>query len=128
MLKGDRLPLAFDIAGLVRAAPASRSKIYEEIANGNLIARKLGSRTIILREDAEEWLRSLPTIDQQPRPPPIPSVGGKKRPYAKSGLLYLRPSQSGRAFARVLGFLWLLTATRETTLSSGKEVRRHVSA
>jgi hypothetical protein len=38
----------------------SRSKVYEEIANRRLIARKLGSRTIITAEDGAAWRRRLP--------------------------------------------------------------------
>jgi len=44
------------------AATESRSgtsKIYEELRDGKLKARKFGRRTIILREDFEAWLRSL---------------------------------------------------------------------
>jgi hypothetical protein len=33
--------------------------IYEEIAAGRLIARKIGRRTIVRRADALGWLRSL---------------------------------------------------------------------
>ena len=43
----------------------TRSRAYEEMASGRLIARKAGRRTIITDEDAEDWLRSLPV--RQPR-------------------------------------------------------------
>jgi hypothetical protein len=36
--------------------------IYEEIAAGRLIARKIGRRTIVRRADALAWLRSLPEL------------------------------------------------------------------
>jgi hypothetical protein len=36
--------------------------IYEEIAAGRLIARKIGRRTIVRRADALAWLRSLPRL------------------------------------------------------------------
>lgn len=39
-----------------------RSKTYELIRTGQLPARKIGSRTIILRDDAQAVLRALPTI------------------------------------------------------------------
>ena len=39
-----------------------RSKTYELIRAGKLPARKIGARTIVLREDAVAMLRSLPTI------------------------------------------------------------------
>jgi hypothetical protein len=37
--------------------------IYEEIAAGRLIARKVGRRTIVRRADALLWLRLLPVLD-----------------------------------------------------------------
>jgi hypothetical protein len=37
-----------------------RTKAYEELKSGRLRARKMGKRTIITEEDAEDWLRSLP--------------------------------------------------------------------
>jgi hypothetical protein len=39
-----------------------RSKTYEEISSGRLRARKCGKLTIITEEDAEEWLRNLPSL------------------------------------------------------------------
>jgi hypothetical protein len=38
------------------------TKVYQEIAAGRLIARKVGSATIILHEDAEAWARALPMV------------------------------------------------------------------
>jgi hypothetical protein len=40
----------------------SRSQAYKEIAAGRLVARKIGARTIVLRDDAEAWRRALPTL------------------------------------------------------------------
>jgi excisionase family DNA binding protein len=39
-----------------------RTKAYEEINAGRLRARKVGTRTIITDDDAEDWLRCLPLI------------------------------------------------------------------
>lgn len=39
-----------------------RTKAYEEINAGRLKARKCGRRTIILEDDAENWLDSLPAF------------------------------------------------------------------
>jgi excisionase family DNA binding protein len=39
-----------------------RTKTYEEINAGRLKARKSGRRTVIVEEDAEEWLSNLPTV------------------------------------------------------------------
>jgi hypothetical protein len=38
-----------------------RTVTYSEIRSGRLKARKLGRRTIITTDDAEEWLNCLPT-------------------------------------------------------------------
>jgi excisionase family DNA binding protein len=40
-----------------------RTTVYEEINAGRLLARKIGRRTLILREDREAWLKSLPAIE-----------------------------------------------------------------
>jgi hypothetical protein len=38
----------------------SRAQAFKEISSGRLIARKVGSRTIITHEDAAKWRSSLP--------------------------------------------------------------------
>jgi Helix-turn-helix domain len=55
--------LAYSIERLAKESDISRSMIYEEIAAGRLIARKIGRRTIVRRSDALRWLRSLPPLD-----------------------------------------------------------------
>ena len=52
--------LAFSISALSAATSVSRSLIYEHIRLGLLKATKVNNRTVVLREHAEEWLRSLP--------------------------------------------------------------------
>ena len=37
-----------------------RTKLYELIASGQLSAKRLGSRTLIMRSDLESYLSSLP--------------------------------------------------------------------
>jgi excisionase family DNA binding protein len=39
-----------------------RTKTYEELKSGRLRARKIGKRTIITEDDAEDWLLRLPAI------------------------------------------------------------------
>ena len=39
------------------------TKLYEEIGAGRLIARKVGSATIILHDDAEAWAHALPIVE-----------------------------------------------------------------
>ena len=55
-------PLAYGIETFAKATGVGRDKIYGAIREGRLNARKVGSRTIILREDGEAWLRSLPVL------------------------------------------------------------------
>jgi hypothetical protein len=55
----------FDAEGInqfARRNAISRRQVYEEIRAGRLIASKVGSRTIITRENAAAWRRSLPTL------------------------------------------------------------------
>jgi excisionase family DNA binding protein len=39
-----------------------RTLAYEEIKAGRLRARKVGRRTLIAEDDAEDWLKSLPPV------------------------------------------------------------------
>ncbi|MCH8112081.1 MAG: helix-turn-helix domain-containing protein [Proteobacteria bacterium] len=52
-------PLAYTIDESREAARVGRTTIYQEIAAGRLIARKVGRRTIILRDDLKSWLARL---------------------------------------------------------------------
>ena len=38
-----------------------RTQFYEEVNTGRLQVRKMASKTLVLRTDAENWLNSLPT-------------------------------------------------------------------
>jgi hypothetical protein len=52
--------LAYSPREVVKAAPISLSKFYMEVREGRLIARKIGGKTVVLREDLVAWLQSLP--------------------------------------------------------------------
>jgi excisionase family DNA binding protein len=39
-----------------------RTKCYEEISAGRLKAHKIGKRTVIIEDDAEDWLAKLPSL------------------------------------------------------------------
>jgi len=41
-------------------AGIGRTKIYQAISDGNLKARKLGKRTLVLRQDLRDFLAALP--------------------------------------------------------------------
>ena len=69
--------LALTIHEAAKAAGIGRSSLYEEIANGRLQARKLGRRTLILVEDLNRWLSTLPlTHDVRPEGMPSASATG----------------------------------------------------
>lgn len=58
MQDGDKI--AYTPKSLSRATDTGLTKIWEAIKNGDLKARKLGRKRLILREDAMEWLKGLP--------------------------------------------------------------------
>lgn len=53
-------PRAFTVHEFIATYGISRTRTYAEIGAGRLIARRIGGRTIITRDDAEAWLSSLP--------------------------------------------------------------------
>ncbi|WP_240539968.1 helix-turn-helix domain-containing protein [Salinarimonas soli] len=53
-------PIAMTLEEASTAARTSRSALYAAIASGDLMARKNGSRTVVLRSDLEAFLRRLP--------------------------------------------------------------------
>ena len=50
----------FGPVGAAQFANCSTNKIYQAVRTRALIARKLGRRTIILRDDLLNWLNALP--------------------------------------------------------------------
>lgn len=60
--------LAYSIPDLMHASGLGRTFIYSEIAAGRLKVKKAGSRTIILPEDAQEWLRGFPGLWKRHHP------------------------------------------------------------
>jgi excisionase family DNA binding protein len=49
-----------------------RTLVYELIKTGRLRARKIGKRTIIAEDDAEDWFRRLPIV--VPKAPQVEAV------------------------------------------------------
>jgi hypothetical protein len=63
LARNDEVDGALTIEKFCRCYRVGRTVVYEEIGAGRLIARKRGSRTLIARDDARRWFRSLPPID-----------------------------------------------------------------
>jgi excisionase family DNA binding protein len=53
-------PLAHSVEETASRAGCGRTTVYAAIKAGELKARKIGRRTIILEEDQRRWLASLP--------------------------------------------------------------------
>lgn len=53
-------PLAYSVSEACNVARTGRTFIYEAIKAGELVARKRGRSTIILADDLQRWLQSLP--------------------------------------------------------------------
>jgi excisionase family DNA binding protein len=51
---------ALSISEVCAVVGVGRTKIYEAIANGGLKARKVGNRTLVLKDDLRQFLESLP--------------------------------------------------------------------
>ena len=58
-------PIAVTIPDAVRASGRSRSALYEALKSGALPAKKAGRRTLILYEDLQSYLASLPTYQRE---------------------------------------------------------------
>ncbi|EXL06670.1 helix-turn-helix domain-containing protein [Aquamicrobium defluvii] len=52
--------VAYSVADAARVSGMGRSTVYNAISAGELKARKLGKRTVVLRTDLEEWLAGAP--------------------------------------------------------------------
>jgi excisionase family DNA binding protein len=50
------------IADACTISGIGRTKIYQAIAQGQLVARKYGKRTLILRTDLQAFLTNLPAV------------------------------------------------------------------
>jgi excisionase family DNA binding protein len=54
---------AMSIAEFCERYGAGRTKAYKGLKSGRLRGRKIGKRTTITEDDAEDWLRCLPAFE-----------------------------------------------------------------
>lgn len=54
---------AMSVDEFCRSYGPGKTKAYEELKSGRLRGRKIGKRTIITEDDAEDWMRNLPMIE-----------------------------------------------------------------
>jgi excisionase family DNA binding protein len=55
--------LAYSIKELAAALGIGRTRIYEAIGEGELIAHKFGRRTVIFLEDVLHWMKTFKALD-----------------------------------------------------------------
>lgn len=61
----DDQPTAFSVRQFCEMHAIGRTTFYEEVKYGRLRIRKLGKRTLVLREEAERWVCALPSPESR---------------------------------------------------------------
>ncbi len=61
-LTPESLRTAFSVPEVCRQVGLCRDTVYRAISRGDLVARKLGKRTLILQDDLRAFLKSLPVV------------------------------------------------------------------
>ncbi|WP_295191135.1 hypothetical protein [uncultured Brevundimonas sp.] len=61
----DDQPTAFSVRQFCEMHAIGRTTFYEEVKYGRLRIRKLGKRTLVLREEAERWVSALPSPESR---------------------------------------------------------------
>jgi excisionase family DNA binding protein len=59
----ERLHRAWSIDQFCQCFGIGRTTVYEQIKLGRLRARKIGKRTVITNDDANDWLQNLPYVE-----------------------------------------------------------------
>lgn len=57
--------VAYSVTDAARYAGIGRSTLYNALAAGELPARKLGKRTLILRDDLRDWIAAAPAFSDE---------------------------------------------------------------
>lgn len=58
----DLQPEGLSLLEACKVAGLGRTTVYQAIADGQLVARKVGKRTLILRQDLHRFLTALPVF------------------------------------------------------------------
>jgi hypothetical protein len=66
-MKPVEAPVAISIRAFCQAYSVGRSLAYRLIADGSLVAKKAGAKTLIDRASAERWYNALPEYEPAPR-------------------------------------------------------------
>jgi len=54
--------IALKISEVCAVSRIGRTKVYDAINRGELLAKKHGKSTLVLHNDMVEWLNALPTV------------------------------------------------------------------
>jgi hypothetical protein len=103
-------PVAFSPETFQQAFGIGHSKFYEEIKAGRLVARKLGTRTIILSQDAKAWAQALPPIE---KPKPYVAKPWVPYPYQRRRARLAQPIELDNPNDRDRGHEYSLGETEE---------------
>jgi excisionase family DNA binding protein len=74
----EKIPLAFSIADACALSHVGRTTLYNAISRGELRARKVGRRTLIIRTDLVAWLESRPEAGTELPAGCLGAVGPKR--------------------------------------------------
>ena len=55
---------AMSVRGFCESVGIGRTRFYQEVKTGRLRVRKVGRRTIVTSDDAEDWLNRLPVLQE----------------------------------------------------------------
>ena len=66
--------MALSIRECIALVGVGRSFLYTEIAAGRLVAKKAGRRTIVSKNDLNDWLSRLPPMPATGSKPPCPKT------------------------------------------------------
>ncbi|MDO8874636.1 MAG: helix-turn-helix domain-containing protein [Pseudolabrys sp.] len=60
------MPFAYTVKEACEISRAGRTTLYAAIRRGELVARKRGTKTLILEQDLRQWIEQLPALKSAP--------------------------------------------------------------